>query len=192
MKISLKQVWEEVGIDYNAGLINSESCLQAVLYKVLREHINDDSDRKVFVEPVLEYYESGSPKFKPDIIICDGKIITAIMELKYAPNWDPIIKRDLEKLNDLSNKDKADKKYYAGRIPRTGEWTKKEFEVTPTTVFIIAVIGKYYSKSVNYDKLVPIIEKMEYFQRFCLMTGRIYGEEREPEFIIYGSVSEIP
>jgi len=191
MNLSIQKVWDEVGRDYMYGLINSESCFQAVLYKVLREHLEDAPDTKVFVEPVIKYYENGSPQYKPDLIICHNKLIVAIIELKFAPNWDPKIKADIDKLNILANQESIKEKYFAARKPRTGEWEAKEYEITSSTVFLIAVIGKYSSKSVNYKYIEPLISSMNYSQRFCLMAGKVYGEDREPEFCVKGSVYEI-
>jgi hypothetical protein len=192
VNLLLQEVWDEVGRDYKDGLINSESCFQAVLYKVLREQITDASDTKVFVEPVIKYYDSGSPQYKPDLVICQNKKILAIIELKFAPNWDPKIKADLDKLNLLANQDGIADKYYVSRKPRTGEWEDREYEITPSTVFIIAVIGKHTSKSVNYNSIKPSIDGMNYANRFCLMSGKVYGEDKEPKFEVEGSACEIP
>lgn len=191
MTISLNKIWSKVAGDYRDGLINSESCFQAVLYKAFREHLTDTSVIKVFVEPVIKYYENGSPQYKPDLVICHDKKIVAIIELKFAPNWDPKIKADIDKLNTLANEDSMKEKYYVARKPRTGEWEKKEYEITPSTVFVIAVIGKHTSKSVNYNRLKPSIDSMNYANRFCLMTGKVYGEDKEPEFKVEGSTCEI-
>lgn len=191
MTISLKKVWDEVGKDYIDGLINSESCLQAVLYKVLREHLKDAPDAKVFVEPVIKYYKNGSPQYKPDLLIVHNKLIVAIIELKFAPNWTPKIKADMDKLNILANKESMEEKYYVGRKPNTGEWEEQEYEIKASTVFVIAVIGKHISKSVNYNSLMPLITSMNYSQRFCLMSGKVYEEDKVPEFEVKGSVCEI-
>ncbi len=192
MSISLEQIWGEVGMDYKEGLINSESCLQAVLYKVLREHIRNVPYRKVYVEPVIEYYATGSPKYKPDIIICDDKKIIAIIELKFAPNWYPNIRDDLIKLKELSDELNMNNNYYASRIPETGEWSYPEFKINHSTAFIVAVMGKYDSESVNFSNVKRLLDSNQLSKRFSLMSGRIFGEGRETEFVVEGSISEIP
>lgn len=191
MTISLKTIWVKVARDYIEGHINSESCFQAVLYKTFREHLRDTPDIKVFVEPVIKYYDNGSPQYKPDLVICIKKKIVAIVELKFAPNWDPKIKADMDKLNELASEESMGDKYYVARKPSTGEWEKKEYEITSSTVFAIAVIGNHNSKSVNYNSLKPSIDCMNYSNRFCLMTGKVYGEEKEPEFEVNGLACEI-
>jgi len=192
MNLSLEKVWSEVGRDYIGGLINSESCFQAVLYKVLRDNLTDTTDTKVFVEPVIKYYDSGSPQYKPDLVICQNKKIIAIIELKFAPNWNPKIKPDIDKLNILASQKSMADKYYVARKPNTGEWEEKEYEIMASSVFIIAVIGNYSSKSVNHNSIKSLISNMNYAQRFCLMSGKVYGENKEPEFDVEGSVDEIP
>ena len=119
----LKKVWEKVKRDYNQGLINSESCLQAALYMHIRQELKTE---KVFVEPVLEYNERGSPRFIPDLVVCRNKKIKAIIELKFAPNWYPDVGNDIEKFGKIYESDKRNN-FFVTRDPATGEWEQAEF-----------------------------------------------------------------
>ncbi len=191
MKLSLQEVWEQVGEDYKKGLINSESCLQAVLYKVLREKAESMGNAKVFVEPVIDYHESGSPKLKPDLLLCEDNKIKAIFELKFAPSWYPDVRGDLDKYKNLLNENTNHSPYYAERIPNTGGWCDPVLNLSDDTVFILTVIGQHDSESVSFDKIKPLLNNDKLHQNLCLMAGKVYDESKVPEFTVEGPKWEI-
>jgi len=131
----LKTVWQKIGDDYKKGLINSERCLQSALYMRFRNNLI--SPDKIFVEPVIDYYENNMPKFKPDLVICKNKEFTALIEIKFSPNWEPNYINDMTKINKILNQDE-DKGYYAARKPITGDWEDNDYTFSFNTKYIIA------------------------------------------------------
>ena len=181
----------EVGRDYNEGLINSERCLQAVLYKVLREKLSSHGF-DIFVEPVIEYYkEGGQPKCIPDIFVCKGCEVVALCEIKFAPKRYPDLRGDVEKIRaiDKESKEKNEKggeKYYVRRDPRTGGWLDPIFFISDRTSYIIAVVDRSDSEAVNVSCVRALIaDNQSLLKKTFLLAGRVsVTDVKEPEFVV--------
>ena len=89
---SIEGVWcKDVALDYETGWICSERALQSSIFFHLRRARGAE---RVFVEPKVSYV-NGSPARVPDLILTEGNIVVAVVELKFFPEWSPI-RRDLE------------------------------------------------------------------------------------------------
>ncbi|MCF8001714.1 MAG: hypothetical protein K9K76_07665 [Halanaerobiales bacterium] len=185
MKLSqLNKAWNEVGEDYCKGLINLEHCLQAAFYKSLRESLSEAQDIRIYVEPVIEYYDKGSPRYRPDIVVCEDKHITAIIEFKFAPNWYPDIGSDIKKFEALVE-DEDQEKYYVERYPDTGKWKEPKYFTSSSTKYIIAVIGQEVSQATDINSIIKFFNLKESVKkRFYLLAVKMHGENQEPEILV--------
>lgn len=141
----LEEVWKEVKSDYKNELINSERCLQAILYMNLRNIIGYNS--QIFIEPKINI---GEEEVIPDIIICRNKIMTDVIEIKYAPHWFPKL-TDLEKLKRISQSytgKECDLFLYGPNRTtdvKSEKWDEEhlvKYSVTEQTRFIFAAVGQ--------------------------------------------------
>jgi hypothetical protein len=82
----LKQAWiETIENRYSESLINSERGLQVYFCEaLLRLFEGADRERLLFIEPYLKFEDQKTGR-RPDLVICSGKLITGIVELKYCP-----------------------------------------------------------------------------------------------------------
>ncbi|MDD2714971.1 MAG: hypothetical protein PHW04_03635 [Candidatus Wallbacteria bacterium] len=193
----IKKAWQfDVKFDYENGLINSERCLQASLYRALRLYFNEE---KIFVEP--QFYAEGTI---PDIIICSNKRIQVVFEIKFMPDTYPSFEEDLLKLCRLSESESPEKNSVKELDPCTGKFSKKEDKkyslCNETTKFIFAAIGQGYAIADSIDSLkVDGLNKKKiksYFEeknlesrlpeRFILLYGKLPSSENQKkiEFII--------
>ena len=175
----LRRIWKQAEADYGIGIVNSERCLQACLYRAARDQL---CDVKIFVEPGLLYEPRGGYELVPDLILCKDNAVLSIIEIKFVPHWYPNYKRDVSKFNRL-----WERKKIGHRIPiepKTGRWTDTKLWIQDDTCFVFAVIAQHDAAAVDFDtvaeKLLPPVR-----ERFVLLSGRIGGEHGpKPKFCV--------
>lgn len=142
----------------------------------------------IFVEPVIEYYkEGGQPKHIPDIFVCKGCEVVALCEIKFAPNWYPDLRGDVEKIRAIDKESKkGGEKYYVRRDPRTGGWLDPIFFISDRTSYIIAVVGRSDSDAVNVSCVRALIaDNKNLLKKTFLLAGRVsVTDVKEPEFVV--------
>jgi len=173
----LQRAWKlHVCQDYQDGLLNSERCLQAALYRALRIELPEN---KIFVEPLLELNGTDAGRnFVPDIVVCSGNQIEAVLELKFAPHSYPNFQNDLAKFLALSTL-AAGVEVFIALDPITGKFSSK-FTFSETPRFVFAVVGQYDAVAVDHE---AIAEKLpgRVPKDFTLLYGRV-GPGRDCEF----------
>lgn len=80
---NLVEVWNAVKQAYVDHRINSERCLQAIMYQHLLGHV--DEDETVLVEPIVDVPDQGTT-LTPDLVLRDHAEVTAFFEIKCAPH----------------------------------------------------------------------------------------------------------
>ena len=180
----LQKVWNEVEADYRMGIVNSERCLQACLYRAARDQL---CGVKTFVEPGLLYQQQqgqGSYELVPDLVLCKDDAVLSVIEIKFTPHWPrPDYTRDASKFNRLW--ERRETGHQIPIDPRTGHWTNQKLRINGDTCFVFAVIAKHDAPALNFDTVAKELSAAVR-ERFVLLSGRIRGEEDEPEFHIYG------
>lgn len=82
----LTDAWENtIRKSYDKRLINTEHGLHAHFYSYLRDQFSEDSvedQRHVYFE---QSFVVGERTLRPDLVICNGRQIIGVVELKYAP-----------------------------------------------------------------------------------------------------------
>ena len=164
--------WAEVENDYNHGLLNSERCLQASIYRALRAHAPETLT--TFVEPELSY---ESEKCRPDLVICDGENVCAIVEIKFTPHWYPHYKRDIAKLRKLACTNIG---HQISIDPETGKWSEVQHRVGRGTKFVFAVVAQHDAEALSL-KAVTAGAGPNFKNRFLLLLG-VIGCAHGPRF----------
>lgn len=127
--------WQTVvAEDYANGRINSEHSLQAVLFAALKESGN--SKRHIFIEPCVRLSNSGK-LIRPDMMICNGKEVIAVVELKFTPRGKALTKKDMNSISAIasdSNIAIKTERYRGIELP------PREFTISETTLFVWAGI----------------------------------------------------
>ena len=106
--------WQKVVDDYTQREINSEHCLQAALYRHLRNILPNSF--KIYAEAVVRLSkngkaDTGKSNVVMDLLVCENITIVAAIELKYTPRTEPNaekVKKDLTSLAHISNRKKLD------------------------------------------------------------------------------------
>lgn len=177
MHQELAKLWrKEVAANYSDGKITTERALQAVLYMLIRSRL---PEVEVFVEPGLMYYDAGSPRFRPDIVLCHGTTIELFCELKFVPHWHPNYYDDLDKLARLS-REGTETEHKLRIDPKSGTFGDNvPHEVSRDTQYAFMVIGRADSHAVVRESLRERIGALD--SRFSLFYGRI-SPPAKPEF----------
>mgnify|MGYP000688714723 CR=1 FL=1 len=168
MKELLEIVWKQIEDDYQDGLIHAERCMQASFYRALRDlDVPSDGLRSIFVEP----YMSVEGTTYPDIVVCEGDEIRAIIELKCVPHWYSEFKDDLQKLAKFERS--GTEGFHLEIEPCTGKYTDRQFKITNETLYVFAVITRHDAEAVSTD----LFDKYEGPSRFVHLIGKIPGEK---------------
>ena len=161
----LHNVWEEAEADYRMGIVNSERCLQACLYRAARDQLRDV---KPFVEPGLLYEQRRGYELVPDLVLCKGNAVLSVIEIKFVPHWYPNYKRDVSKFNRLW--ERRNKGHQIPIEPETGRWIDTELRIKGDTCFVFAVIAQHDAAAVDFGtvakELSPSVK-----ERFVLLSG---------------------
>ncbi|MDE2926171.1 MAG: hypothetical protein OXT71_07225 [Acidobacteriota bacterium] len=161
----LSQSWVEVEKDYKGGLLNSERCLQASMYRAFRLHAPGELD--TFVEPELSL---RSKKYRPDLVICEDTRVSAIVEIKFVPHRFARYKRDIDKLQELADMDDQP----ISIDPATGEWSSTTYRADCCTKLVFAVVARHDSAALDSHSISARL-KPEFKKRFFLLSGSIGG-----------------
>ena len=102
--------WRKTIEDYERRQINSEQCMQASLYRHLKNCL--PASFSVFSEAVIRLgenavSETNKQKVVVDLLICENTSIVAGIEIKYAPRGEPDpekIRKDLTSLSHITNR----------------------------------------------------------------------------------------
>lgn len=164
------RAWKKAGEDYCRGLINSERSLQAVLFRELCNAFSAE-DIRIFVEPRMSL---AGNKY-PDLVICKGSEILAIIELKFVPHGYSHFRDDLQKLIGFAQT--QDPRYQIALDPATGKYSADHFEITPNTCLVFAVVSQSDSVAVSGEDVLKYIPK-GLQGRFLHLHGSIDAEIR--------------
>lgn len=168
----LRSAWRTVERDYLDETINSERCLQAVLYRALRMSL--PSTDRILVEPSLD-------ACTPDIVVRDRTNVKCIIELKCTPHWwvpAHKLRQDLEKL--LYYYSKQDSKvgfdvFGPERIfdvrAKVCSPARPEFAITAHTWYAFAVLTRYDDKAGSLEHLLDCVPGLRNLPHFCLLAG---------------------
>ncbi len=183
----LRDAWETVENFYKDGHINSERCLQAVLYHALRTSSLPETDT-ILVEPRFD--DNSVPGIVvnvPDIVIRDDDKVKCILELKCSPHWTvPGVRKDLDKLIHYKSKQgsKVSLHHFGpDRVfnVKTKTWSggKTDFLVTPETWYVFAVLARHDDKAASWDEIIKCHSDIRDLSRFCLLAGAMKTEASE-------------
>ena len=92
-----EEPWSQASLEYSEQRVNSEACLQALLYWQLRNELDKTAKGfRIFINcwVVLE----NQKRVYFDTLVCFEKKVVLAVELKYKPNSKP---KAAEVLNDL-------------------------------------------------------------------------------------------
>jgi hypothetical protein len=182
----LRKAWEGVGPFYREERINSERCLQAVLYHLILSQ-NLTPEYKILVEPAFCQSKPDSSEFKPDLVICRNSGIKAIIEIKCHPHWwmDKSSLIDIDKLLYYSQAEKpvlldifgpqnVFDPYHRPEL----KYGKQEFFIKLDTYYCFAVLTKHNDWS-NFDKIAAERPEVRNIN-FCYMAGIMDPNASEP------------
>ena len=168
IKPHIKTAWQMVGLDYNAGLINSERCMQASLYRGLRTVLPPNF--RVFVEPDWKTTE-------PDMVIEKDDRIVAVLELKFVPHAYAQYEGDLEK---LTLKYVSSNEYCPVHIvPEAGNWEHTIKKTLPATkiddnvIRVFAAICRHDGEALDPTKFAGL----GVLNLWGKVSGRIEGKD---------------
>ena len=165
---TLMSAWtKDVSSDYGKGLINSHGCLQAALYHSLRLRT---SAQKIFVKPTLCLSGQDSEETRPDVVICEGERVAAVVELRFAPHRHPAYRLDIEKINRLGMR--KDERHHIEIDPRTGNRAQRTYLIDEKMLLMYGVIAQHNSSALSMDKLSEHLNR-ELSGRFYLLFGRV-------------------
>ncbi len=174
----INKIWcGSIARDYKAGQITTERCLQAALYCAIRSELKEI---EVYVEPGLMYYDKGSPRYRPDIVLCNSEQILLIGEIKFMPHWYPEFKPDIKKFAAYAG-DGRSKKHELRIDPKTGCYTEDLHQITGTTQYAFFVVGRSDSEAVCSESIRSVIDTDKLNKRVSLYFGTTHPE-RDPEF----------
>jgi len=112
------EAWKKSCKDYDARRLNSERCLQAALYFHLRKELEANADDfNIFIDATVQLPKVEADDAKEilalpvrriaiDTVICKGREILVVAELKYTPRSFPLeidIRKDLTSLSHIRN-----------------------------------------------------------------------------------------
>ena len=160
-----KEAFDQSVDDYKKGLINSERCLQSALYFHIRNQIpeQEEKDIKILLEPVLTC-EVGDLKGKqPDLLICDGKKILLIAELKFLPHYRPVWKKDVIKLKQIFDASKQNQFKTKLSLSANGKYDNVIYEPDDNIALCFVVFGRDDAEAVNYDSVSRQWAKLNFF-----------------------------
>ena len=167
----LNNLWKtNIKSDYMQGLINSERCLQSIIYYHLRNNLKVDNT--VFIEPI---FAIDKDIFRPDIIITNKKSIELIIEIKFVPHHYPEYENDIYKLLKISTAAK-DSPIDIDIDPLTGKY-KNVFRLTKETNYAFAVFGQHDSAATDIDELNN--RKVKFPKNFHLLTAQINTKHKK-------------
>ena len=148
----LGQSWTKMTDEYARGLINSEATMQASLYHHLRSMVEGLA---IFLEPGLESedWEDSGKTYKPDMVICQGQTVLAIVELKCSPEDAFASKNDIKKLCAYAKHWNNNKTGKTGQPldldPQVGKYKCAEgaananfFTIDPTALLVFGLITR--------------------------------------------------
>jgi hypothetical protein len=107
---AFQSAWSKSIADYALRRLNAEHTLQSALYHHLRCEL--PADFNIYTEAVIRLSESAveeaeKRKVVVDLLICDGTVIVAAIEIKFTPRGMPTIaslKKDVSSLSCISNR----------------------------------------------------------------------------------------
>ena len=171
----LTRAWRDsVAQEYMTGEIANERSLQAALYEGLRRA----GAKRVFIEPCLDYYESGGPRYRPDLVIGDAGRVKLIAELKFVPHWYVECDDEVSKFGKISQIE-------TGRVnlmiqPENGD-AAGEHEIDSETEYALFIVGQKGSPALNLSTLRHAIDEIKHPRSLWLFYGQI-ASDRDPEF----------
>lgn len=182
----LKKIWEkDIKEEYYNERINSERCLQAVLYHYFRECLGEKCG--IFVEPKFDYKseEIGGLKNKtPDLVITFEENILAIIELKFVPQGYATYMEDFKKF--LSEEKYMGEGVWMQIDKTTGKWKQdKVFKITKKTVYIFLAVANTESEALyREDVLKMLTSELKYnlAEKTYLGSGKIEKSETDFKF----------
>ena len=160
--------------DYDKHTILSERALQASLWAHLK---NKAKGQFIFIEPKIQLPPLGDEKPRttiPDIVVCRGRSIIAVIELKFAPRGKPDFKADIVKLQSFY----ANKSTIELALPRFMGIKVKDhsYKITNRTQFVLGCICNKLPSGL--DSFLEGIENEALKGRFAvLMAETIEGKE---------------
>ncbi|MEK7763466.1 MAG: hypothetical protein AAB433_17960 [Nitrospirota bacterium] len=187
----LQKAWETVENFYKNGHINSERCLQAVLYHALRTSSLPEKDM-ILVEPKLG-------ENIPDIVICDDDQVKCILELKCSPHSAvQKVPADLDKLIHYASKKGPRISLHTFGPDRvfnmkTKTWFggKTDFLLTQETWYVFAVLARHDDNAASLKGILKWRPSIGRLSRFCLLAGAMNPEASEKEDRCRFSISPI-
>ena len=161
----LEDAWKKtVKEDYLNGAIATERDLQASIYRALRSRCPDAS---VFLEAGMLAGESGATR-PTDLVLCEGRVVRLIAEIKFVPQGYPRWGRDIQKLNAIAQLDR-----YEGHEfvidPFNGQFSGEKHHVKPDTRYAFIAVGRDNSKAVYLEDIKHALA----LPLFSLCFGRI-------------------
>lgn len=158
----LKQLWQKVEESYIKEQISSEHCLQAIMYMILKNHL--DEKRKIFIEPSIMWQGNNTKGRKniPDIVVVNDKNeIEYIFELKCKPHYNRIdYTNDIAKLfDDRENLSGKGREFVLFGPTRKFDLDKDlwhnlpKCKITHDTAFVFAVIGREDATAVKKEPI---------------------------------------
>jgi len=178
----LHEAWKTVEKFYWNKQINSEHCLQAVLYHAFRTSSLPETDT-ILVEPGF------GDKYVPDIVIRDDNKVKCIIEIKCSPHYkvpgSRLYKNDLEKLIDYSKKEKVGLDMFGPGLVYNEEdkpWNgREEFEITPDTWYVFAVLTPHDNSAASLEKIEKDVVGIRDLPHFCLLVGAMNPKASQEE-----------
>jgi len=171
MKSILIDIWNDLGVNQDKYVMNSEHALQSIIYHLLYDKLASHN-YKIFIEPWLE-------NDRPDIMIVKSNIIKCIVEIKFSPhNYfnKKLTYNDINKLSSYLNKKEYGMWYYnknnAFDVDRQ-EWgmTQPKFSISDETLLCFMVIGHEKDDTVKADYLINALPKDYNVNQYLILTG---------------------
>lgn len=153
----LKEVWDAVKAEFKDGVINSERCMQAVMYHHLKVALAG-SGSLVYVEPTMRLAGSDNKAYKPDLVVCSHGKVDMLIELKYNPNGYSEYRGDIEKLGRFA--DLTVRQSFDLIRPYMATSHLGEYVVSEGTQLVFAVIAKFDSVAVDICDVAAAMPEM--------------------------------
>lgn len=165
---TLKDVWTRVEKEYGKGVINSERCMQAVMYHELKVALPESL---IYVEPTMRLVRHDGRTYKPDLVVCSQGKIDIILELKFKPGGYSEYKGDIEKFRKFGDLEIC-QSFDLIRPYMTASHFG-EYAIDATTHFAYAVIAKFDSEAVDTgDVIADMAETLRsrFTHLYCKIT----------------------
>ncbi len=98
----IEQAWtESIESDYDSHAVLSERTLQASIWAKLRAKANG---QYIFIEPKIylpPIHGNLSTHVIPDLLVCRGESVIAVIELKFTPRVKADLRSDIQKLRKV-------------------------------------------------------------------------------------------